>query len=205
MLSWHILWMSRHARAMAAELRDSGPGGAPRPALARRAGGGRRRRRDARGRRGGAVPLRHRRRRPHTDPLSLATGGVGGPGAGLRRLLAAVSRPGRHPAAPPVQRHQRPDRAARRRHGWPGRRRCCIPPTCCPAGASNCGIPASSWPTTASSAAACMRWSATPRGRRGIQLAAWLATLAAAGDRLARHEPAAKLRAVAAAAAMRRR
>src|ERR1700742_3576333 len=27
MLSWHILWMSRHARAMAAELREVGPAG----------------------------------------------------------------------------------------------------------------------------------------------------------------------------------
>ena len=71
-------------------------------ALARRAGRRRRRRGAARGIRGGAVPVRHRGGLEHRA-AGAGRRRRGRPGAGQRGVLAAVSRPGRHPAAAFVQ------------------------------------------------------------------------------------------------------
>ena len=64
MLGWHNIWMASHGRRIGAGDEGDGPGGQRRPEIA--AGHGRRRRRGgaARGRRSGAVPLRHRRVQP---------------------------------------------------------------------------------------------------------------------------------------------
>ena len=62
MLSWHILWMSHHARTMAAELREVGKAVRLGQRSLVRPGRRRRRRGDAGGVGGRAVPLRHRRR-----------------------------------------------------------------------------------------------------------------------------------------------
>ena len=77
MLSWHILWMSRHARHDGRRVARRGAGGAARPALARGAGA--------------VVAVAVMREgsevvlflygivvATHTDPVALATGGVAG-------------------------------------------------------------------------------------------------------------------------------
>ena len=121
MLSWHILWMSRHASTVAAEVRKVGQavrlGQRSLAAL------------------GAVVAVAVMREgsevvlflygivaASHTAPVPLAIWWRGWLGARLRRFVAAVSRSCYHPVAPSVQRDQRTGRAARRRHGRPGGR-----------------------------------------------------------------------------------
>ena len=63
MLMWHNAWMARHGRELAAEMTRGRRGGHRRPAADDRACRGRGSCRAARGLRGRAVPLRHRRHR----------------------------------------------------------------------------------------------------------------------------------------------